>query len=101
MQGNSYVTGDLGIGVEVPSEKLDVAGTPVPLPLGGKRRTLVLHAFLDKSVLEVFIDGGRECVTQVIYPGGDDLGVEVFAEGGTATVRSLDVWQLGSIWDRP
>ncbi|MBL7223696.1 MAG: GH32 C-terminal domain-containing protein [Candidatus Brocadiae bacterium] len=77
---------------------LDVAGTPVPLGRGNEDRTLALHVFLDKSVLEVFVDGGRECVTRVIYPGRSDLGVEVFAEGGSATVGSLDVWKIRPVW---
>jgi len=79
---------------------LDVDGTPVPLTLDDKQRTLTLHVFLDKSAMEVFINGGRECVTRVIYPGQDALGIEVFAQGGPAVVRSLDVWHLGSIWPR-
>ena len=57
-----------------------------------------MHIFLDKSVMEAFIDGGRECVTRVIDPREEDLGIEVFAEGGRATVLSLDVWHLASIW---
>ncbi|MBM4034749.1 MAG: glycoside hydrolase family 32 protein, partial [Planctomycetes bacterium] len=69
-----------------------------PLTLDDKQRTLTLHVFLDKSAMEIFINGGRECVTRVIYPGQDDLGVEAFAEGGSATIRALDVWLLGSIW---
>jgi beta-fructofuranosidase len=77
---------------------LDVAGTPVPLTLDDKQRTLTLHVFLDKSVMEVFVNGGRECVTRVIYPGQDALGIEVFADGGAATARSVEVWQLGSVW---
>ena len=58
------------------------------------------HVFLDKSVLEVFVNDGRACVTQVVYPGPGDLGLEVFAEGGRATLLSLDVWQMASIWPR-
>jgi sucrose-6-phosphate hydrolase SacC (GH32 family) len=48
--------------------------------------------------MEVFVNGGRECVTRVIYPGQDALGIEVFADGGAATARSVEVWQLGSVW---
>ncbi len=29
---------------------------------------LKLHLFFDRSVLEVFIDGGRKSVTKVVYP---------------------------------
>jgi sucrose-6-phosphate hydrolase SacC (GH32 family) len=53
--------------------------------------------FLDKSVMEVFINYGPTSVTRVDYPGEDDLGVAVFAEGA-ATVTSLDVWEIEPVW---
>ena len=77
---------------------LDVAGTKVPVKLDKDQNTLTLHVFLDKSVMEVFVNGGRECITRVIYPGQKDLGVEIFAEGGKATVLFFDVWQMKPIW---
>jgi len=48
--------------------------------------------------MEVFINGGRECVTRVIYPGKNDLGIELFSEGGTTTVKSLNIWSIKPIW---
>ena len=34
-----------------------------------------------------------------IYPARpDSLGVQLFTRGGKATVRALDVWQMGAIW---
>ncbi len=79
-------------------ERLNVAGTDIPIPLGDGPGRLRLHVFLDKSVMEVFVNDGRACVTRVVYPGQNDLGLEVFAEGGRATLLSLDVWQMRSIW---
>jgi len=79
-------------------EKLSIGGADVPAPIDREARRLKLHVFLDKSVMEVFVNDGRACVTQVVYPGQNDLGLEVFAEGGRVTLLSLDVWQLSSIW---
>jgi hypothetical protein len=39
-------------------------------------------------------------VTRVEYPGKDDLGVGVFAEGGKATLKSLDAWQIKNVYGR-
>ena len=78
--------------------KLNVAGTEVPLELDGHSKTLTLSVFLDKSVLEVFVGGGLASVTRVEYPGEKDLGVSVFAENGSATLKSLDAWQIKPIW---
>lgn len=57
-----------------------------------------LHVFLDRSVLEVFVND-RVVLSSRIYPSRpDSLGVELFTEGGMIRVHSLDVWQLASIW---
>jgi beta-fructofuranosidase len=84
--------------IEYDRTTLNVAGTKVPLPLDAHQPELKLHVFLDKSVLEVYANDGRQCVTRVVYPEEQDQGLEVFASGGAATVTSLDVWQLRSIW---
>lgn len=77
---------------------LDVAGVKVPLQWAGDEKTLTLQVFLDKSVMEVFVNDGQRAVAKVIYPGENDLGIELFATGGAAKVRSLDVWDIKSIW---
>ena len=79
-------------------EVLNVTGTKVPLRVDGKRKMLTLHVFLDRSVMEVFVNHGQECVTRVIYPGEDDLGIELFSKGGATTVRYLDIWTIKPIW---
>jgi beta-fructofuranosidase len=77
---------------------LNVAGTEVPIALGEQRKTITLHVFLDKSVMEVFINDGLVSVTRVNYPGEEDLGVAAFSENGCVTLKSLDVWQMKPIW---
>jgi beta-fructofuranosidase len=77
---------------------LDAAGTKTPLLLNEVQKTLTLHVFLDRSVLEVFADNGRTCVAKVVYPPEHDLGIELFALDGKAVVKSLDVWEMKSIW---
>ena len=65
----------------------------------GNRDTLTLHVFLDKSVMEVFVNDGRPCVTRVIDSQPDDLGIEAFAAGGAAVLKRVDVWQMEPAWD--
>ena len=77
---------------------LDVAGTLVPIEPKQEAKTLKLHIFLDRSVMEVFINDGRQAVTRVEYPDEGDLGLVVFAEKGKATLTALDVWKMKSIW---
>jgi beta-fructofuranosidase len=77
--------------------ELDVAGTRLPLRRREGEKTVRLHVFLDRSVLEVYVNQ-RECVTRVIHPDVKDLGVEVFATGGGAVLEALDAWQMQAIW---
>ena len=59
---------------------------------------LRLRVFIDKSVVEVFANG-RQCLALRVYPGREDsVGVSVRAQGSDATLRSLDAWQMKSIW---
>lgn len=73
---------------------LDVAGTAVPLFLAGTSETLKMHLFLDKSLLELFVQGGRASVTRVDYPPEDALHLCAFATGGTARLLSLEAWHI-------
>ena len=68
-----------------------------PFVLMENEKTLRLHLFLDKGVLEVYAND-RACFSRPIKPPVDDLAVALFAEGGTAQVLALDAWTMGSIW---
>ncbi len=58
---------------------------------------LQLRIFVDRSIVEVFANG-RQCLTQRIYPSrSESRGVSLIAEG-EAVARSVDVWQMRSIW---
>jgi beta-fructofuranosidase len=58
---------------------------------------LSLRVFLDGSVVEIFANS-RACLTARVYPTRpDSLGVGVFARGGNATLRSMDIWKVRPI----
>jgi beta-fructofuranosidase len=68
-----------------------------PLTLGPEE-PLRLHIFLDRSVLEVFVNE-RISITSRIYPTrADSVGVALLAERGDVQLLCLDAWQLRSIW---
>jgi beta-fructofuranosidase len=90
--------GSRGVTLSCANATLNVAGTDVPLEPGDAQKTLKLHIFLDRSVMEVFVNGGRSAVTRVEYPDDKDLGIAVFAKEGQATLTSLHVWQMKSAW---
>jgi len=60
---------------------------------------LQLRVFIDRSVVEVFVNG-KQCLAVRVYPGRDDsLGVSLRAQGSAAALKRLDAWQMRSIWD--
>ncbi len=64
-----------------------------PLTLGSDE-PLRLHIFLDRSVLEVFVNE-RISITSRIYPTrADSVGIALFAEREDARLLGLDAWQL-------
>jgi sucrose-6-phosphate hydrolase SacC (GH32 family) len=77
--------------------EIDVAGSKAPLQLARGETSVRLHLFLDRSVIEVYASG-QACITRVVAPQAGDVGVEVFATGGKATLKGLDAWTMKSIW---
>jgi beta-fructofuranosidase len=56
--------------------------------------TLNFHIFLDRSVMEVFVNN-RLCLTHRIYPTRDDSkGIVLFAKGGKIKVTKFDAWKI-------
>ena len=59
---------------------------------------LKLRIFIDRSVVEVFVNG-KLYLAMRVYPGRkDSVGVSVRAQGQDAVLRKLDAWQMQSIW---
>ncbi len=59
-------------------------------PVDGK---IKLQVLLDKSSLEVFVNGGEYVLTTLIFPDKDATGLAVYAKG-KAQVNTLKVWDL-------
>ncbi len=57
-----------------------------------------LRIFIDKSVVEVFVND-VQCEAVRVYPKRDDsIGVSICARGGNAKLKSLDAWQMRNIY---
>jgi len=79
-------------------QQLNVNGTTAPLVLGGGEN-LTFHVYVDKSLVEVYLNDGRVCLTRVIWPYySGQLRIQAFADNGTATLQTLDIWQINPIW---
>ena len=61
-------------------------------------KQLSFHIFIDKSVVEIFINN-KECLTSRIYPKTQTCNVfDIYASNGDAKLKSLDLWTIKSIW---
>ncbi|MDK1474787.1 GH32 C-terminal domain-containing protein [Streptomyces sp. 549] len=67
-------------------------------PLKPKNGKVKLRILVDWSSVEVFGGDGEAVITDQIFPDPSSTGVEVFAEGGSATLNHMQAWQMKSIW---
>ena len=80
------------------AKQLTCLGTSAPLePTAGKIRLQVL---VDRSSLEIFSGDGRINMAYCISPLAENKSLAVFTQGGPATVRSLEAWELKSTWPK-
>ena len=60
---------------------------------------LQLRIFIDRSVVEVFVND-KACLAVRVYPGlADSLGISLRAQGSEAMLLSLDAWKMTNIYN--
>ncbi len=96
-RGKSLITIDSSYASLLP----DVASrAPETAPLSLKKNeNLQLRVFIDRSVVEVFVNG-KQCVAMRVYPiRPDSVGVSMCSQGKGAVLKSLDAWQMKNIYE--
>ena len=64
----------------------------------GQEENLKLHIFMDKSIVEVFVNG-KQCLAARVYPSRNDaIGVSILSKGQDSQLKSVDAWQMKSIY---
>jgi len=56
--------------------------------------SLHLHIFIDRSMVELFANGGLVCFSERVFPTEKGLGIEVFAEGARVMLRKFELFEL-------
>jgi beta-fructofuranosidase len=64
----------------------------------GKDELVELHIFIDKSSVEVFVNGRQFVALRAMPSLEESVGVSVRAHGGDANLKSLDAWQMKNIY---
>ncbi len=86
--------GRTGVNIVYDGDSLDVHGTKIVAPPVSPEGSMTLRIFVDRSVLEVFINGGQSAVTKVVYPGDVGSGISIRSHGGTATLHRFRAWRM-------
>ena len=69
-----------------------VESQKVPWDLEGKE-SVDLDIFVDKSVIEIFVNG-EFCIVQRVYPMDSEGGIYFFAKGGKALFSEIEKWEM-------
>ena len=67
---------------------------PLSLCENGKK-TYHVDIFVDKSSVELFVDGGRIAMTNLVFPVAPYENVKLYTQGGKAEFKNLKVYKLG------
>jgi beta-fructofuranosidase len=59
---------------------------------------LHIHVFLDRSVVEVFVNGRVTYTNRIYGTQAGRLAVDLVAQGGHARLVTLDAWAMNGIW---
>ena len=66
----------------------------ISVPLLPEQGRIRLRIIVDHCSVEVFANDGVVAMSALIFPIGQNLGLEVFSSGGTAVLNSLTVYKL-------
>ena len=64
-----------------------------------REEPLRMRVFVDRSVVEVFVNG-RQCAAVRVYPGREEsAGVSLMSRGRDAELKHLDAWRMKSVYE--
>ncbi|MBT2721010.1 glycoside hydrolase family 32 protein [Bacillus sp. ISL-46] len=59
---------------------------------------IILHVFVDQSSVEVFGNGGKSVITDLIFPNEESKQIELYVKNGEVKLQSLELFTLKSVW---
>lgn len=73
------------------NERKFVESAPMKL---GTKEALKLRIFVDRCMVEVFANDGRQALSRVVLPPKDATGLKLYAKGGSAKASAVRVWDI-------
>ncbi len=96
------------VGFDIRGHKVEYSPAEKKLRAFGKTAALKLldgriklRILVDRRTVEIFANGGRVSMASNFAPKPENKKLAIFATGATATIDSLDVWEMKSIWNEP
>lgn len=68
--------------------------TETVTPVYGKNKNLGLQLFIDRASVEVFANGGRGVMTNLVFPSEPYTTLSVSSRGGSAKLKNLKVYTI-------
>jgi beta-fructofuranosidase len=79
----------------VDGDGVHLDGVHIPLSAAELAQPIDVRLFMDRSVAELFVDGGRYCAVRVLKDfDAANTGLGLFSDGGQAHFDDLQVWSL-------
>lgn len=66
--------------------------------LGNENSELKLHVFVDRSSIEIFVNGGKEVFTSRIFPKKDAQSIQLKAIDGVVEVKQITKYELKHVF---
>ena len=83
---------------DVDKSKITVGGETGRLNKNYDSNIIIFHIFIDKSVIEVFINY-QECISsRIFFSSKISNGFSIYSKRGSIKLKKLDIWNLKSIW---
>jgi len=98
LRGSSDFRTSSRIYFDVDQKKLHFGNYDVEFELLEGENVLRIHAFVDRGIIETFVNKREVGTLRPLY-NINYQSLRLFSEGGTARVRTVDVWEIGSIWE--
>jgi len=63
-----------------------------PLPTGSTG--ISVRILVDNNLVEVFINGGKQVISDLVFPSGENPDAEWFSDGGKVIFKNIKVWTM-------
>ena len=107
LRGGFVIAGDAGVwldrsglqGYTAAENPFFTGQFSIAYPVNGDTRAVSMTVVFDRSIVEVFVDGGVRVGTAVVFPKGTFDFLTIASEVDVGVKVSAEAWALKSTWD--